>query len=88
MGTYNSAPIVAWFSFRNRLDACIRAIELTTSDQGVYTNAAVQLGKLMDSAAFKVWSTVLTILLVIIWLSNAALTAKGALSGKLLGLNS
>jgi hypothetical protein len=48
----------------------------------------VQLGKIMDSAAFKVWSTVLTILLVIIWLVNAALTAKGALSGKLLGLNS
>lgn len=42
----------------------------------------------MDSAAFKVWSTVLTILLVIIWLVNATLTAKGALSGKLLGLNS
>ncbi|KAI9880621.1 MAG: hypothetical protein M1830_001972 [Pleopsidium flavum] len=55
---------------------------------GVYTNAAVQLGKLMDSAAFKVWSTVLTVLLVIIWVVNATLTAKGALSGKLLGLNS
>lgn len=48
----------------------------------------MQLGKLMDSSAFKVWSIVLTIILVIIWLINAALTAKGVLSGKLLGLNS
>ena len=59
----------------------------TMSDQGVYTNAAVQWGKLMDSSAFKVWSTVLTILLVVIWLVNAALMAKGALTGKLLGLH-
>lgn len=54
----------------------------------MYTNAAVQLGKIMDSAAFKVVSTILTIMLVIIWLVNSALTLKGAFTGKLLGLNS
>jgi len=55
-------------------------------NQGVYTNAAVQLGVLLDSSAFKVWSTVLLVALVIIWLANSILTAKGVLSGKLLGL--
>ncbi|KAL2018670.1 hypothetical protein VTK56DRAFT_505 [Thermocarpiscus australiensis] len=53
---------------------------------GVYTNAAVQLGKLLDSDAFKVWSTALAIMLVIIWLLNMALTIRGVLTGSLLGL--
>jgi len=53
--------------------------------QGVYTNAAVQLGKLLDSPAFRVWSTVLAIMLVIIWLACAAFTLKGVFLGTLLG---
>ena len=52
--------------------------------QGVYTNAAVQLGKLLDSPAFRVWSTVLAIMLVIIWLACAAFTLKGVFLGTLL----
>ncbi|TEA14049.1 Sulfite efflux pump SSU1 [Colletotrichum sidae] len=43
---------------------------------GVYTNAAIQLGKLLDSRAFRVWSTCLAIMLVVIWLVNVALTLK------------
>ncbi|KAK4234642.1 putative malic acid transport protein [Achaetomium macrosporum] len=53
---------------------------------GVYTNAAVQLGKLLDAAAFKVWSTALAVMLVVIWLLNMALTIKGVVTGSLLGL--
>lgn len=52
----------------------------------MYTNAAVQLGKLLDSAAFKVWSTVLAIILVIIWLVNMFMTIRGVFAGTLLGL--
>ncbi|MCJ1476014.1 hypothetical protein MMC13_004678 [Lambiella insularis] len=54
---------------------------------GVYTNAAVELGTLLDSRAFQVWSTVLTIMLVIIWLLNIVFTIKGIISGKLFGLS-
>ncbi|WQF87698.1 Putative transporter protein SLAC1/Mae1/ Ssu1/TehA [Colletotrichum destructivum] len=43
---------------------------------GVYTNAAVQLGKLLDSEAFKVWSTCLAIMLVAIWLVNVVFTIR------------
>jgi hypothetical protein len=39
----------------------------------------------MDSPAFKVWSTVLLLLLVIIWIVNQILTAKGLYTGKILG---
>ncbi|KAK2740749.1 hypothetical protein FQN57_005981 [Myotisia sp. PD_48] len=53
---------------------------------GVYTNAAVMLGTIMDSAAFKVWSTVLLSLLVLIWATNQVLTIRGLITGKLLGL--
>ncbi|CAK4017508.1 voltage-dependent anion channel [Lecanosticta acicola] len=53
---------------------------------GVYTNAAVELGMILDSVAFNVWSTVLTVLLVLLWLVNAAATIAGLLNGKLLGL--
>lgn len=53
----------------------------------MYTNAAVQLGKLLDSAAFKVWSTALAIILVIIWLLNMFMTIKGVISGSLLGMD-
>ncbi|KAK4459674.1 putative malic acid transport protein [Cladorrhinum samala] len=54
---------------------------------GVYTNAAVQLAKLLDSPAFRVWSTVLAVALVLIWLWNICMTIRGLLNGKLLGLN-
>lgn len=54
--------------------------------QGVFTNAAVELGKLLDSTAFRVWSTILTILLVIAWLWNMSMTVKGVINGSLLGL--
>ncbi|KAJ5488785.1 hypothetical protein N7539_003675 [Penicillium diatomitis] len=53
---------------------------------GVYTNAAVQLGSIMDSTAFKVSSTMLTILLLIVWIVNHIFTIKNLFGGKLLGL--
>jgi hypothetical protein len=40
----------------------------------------------MDSLAFKVWSTVLLLLLVIIWIVNQIFTAKGLYWGKVLGV--
>ncbi|KAF6818798.1 malic acid transport [Colletotrichum plurivorum] len=43
---------------------------------GVYTNAAIQLGKLLDSRAFKVWSTCLAAMLVVIWLVNVFMTLR------------
>ncbi|KAF6814682.1 malic acid transport [Colletotrichum sojae] len=43
---------------------------------GVYTNAAIQLGKLLDSRAFKVWSTCLAAMLVVIWLANVFMTLR------------
>lgn len=46
----------------------------------------MELGKLLDSDAFKVWSTALTIILVIIWLVLMALTIWGIFTGSLLGL--
>ncbi|KAK5994788.1 Sulfite efflux pump SSU1-like protein [Cladobotryum mycophilum] len=52
---------------------------------GVYTAAAVQLGKVMNSDAFKVWSTVLAVMLVIMWLLFAAFTIRGVILGTLLG---
>lgn len=39
----------------------------------------------MDSPAFKIWSTVLALMLVIIWLSCMSLTIVGVASGVLLG---
>jgi hypothetical protein len=54
--------------------------------QGVYTNAAVQLGQLLSSSAFNVWSTALAIMLVIIWLANMACMIRGDSTGNLLGL--
>ncbi|KAJ5982329.1 hypothetical protein N7451_012429 [Penicillium sp. IBT 35674x] len=53
---------------------------------GVYTNAAVELGKIMDSPAFKVWSTALLLILLMITVVNHIFTVKGLISGKLLGL--
>lgn len=53
---------------------------------GVYTNAAVELGVVLDSRAFWVWSTVLTLMLVILWLANAFASVYGSANGKLLEL--
>ncbi|BCR92567.1 putative malic acid transport protein [Aspergillus chevalieri] len=53
---------------------------------GVYTNGAVQLGKIMDAPAFKVWSTALFILLLIICITLHIFTIKGLVTGKVLGL--
>ncbi|CRG90939.1 Sulfite efflux pump SSU1 [Talaromyces islandicus] len=50
---------------------------------GVYTNAAIFLSKIMNSSAFGVWSVILAIMLVIIWLVNYAFTIKGVISGRL-----
>ena len=62
-----------------------RFTDSQNENQGVYTNAAVQLGKLLDSAAFKVWSTVLAVLLVVVWLWNVFMTIWGLYDGSLIG---
>jgi len=53
---------------------------------GVYTNACIELGTLLDSRAFAVWGTALAIMLVIIWLVNSFLTLKGVFTGSILEL--
>ncbi|KFY49100.1 hypothetical protein V495_00748 [Pseudogymnoascus sp. VKM F-4514 (FW-929)] len=53
---------------------------------GVYTNACIELGKLLDSPAFSVWSAALTVTLVVIWIVNMVLTVKGLITGKVVGL--
>ncbi|KAJ1325461.1 Voltage-dependent anion channel [Microdochium nivale] len=53
---------------------------------GVYTNGAIQLGELLDSTVFRVWSAILTILMTMIWLGCTAMTIKGCLDGSILGL--
>ncbi|EHA21021.1 hypothetical protein ASPNIDRAFT_45733 [Aspergillus niger ATCC 1015] len=53
---------------------------------GVYANGAVQLGKVMDSPAFKVWSTALTLMLIIIWIVNHIFTIRGLITGRILSL--
>ena len=52
----------------------------------MYTNGAVQLGKIMDSPAFKVWSTALLLLLLVICIIVHIFTIKGLLTGRILGL--
>ncbi|KAJ5774148.1 C4-dicarboxylate transporter/malic acid transport protein [Penicillium paradoxum] len=54
---------------------------------GVFTNAAVEFGKIMDSAAFAVVSTALLLLLLVIWITIQILTLKGIFTGRLLGLD-
>lgn len=44
------------------------------------------LGVIMDSEAFKVWSTVLLLILLIIGIINHIFTIKGIYTGKVLGL--
>lgn len=55
--------------------------------QGVYTNGAVELGKTMDSAAFRVWSTALLLMLLVLWFMNQIFTVKGIITGRVLGLD-
>jgi len=54
---------------------------------GVYTNAAVQLGVVLNSRAFWVWQTVLLLLLICIWLANVAATLFGVGKGYMLNLD-
>ena len=56
------------------------------SSKGVYTNACVELGNLLDAPAFKGWSTALATMLVILWTINTILTIRGVFTGQLLGL--
>lgn len=52
----------------------------------MYANSAVHLGKLMDSAAFHVWSTALLLLLVVLTIWVTLFTVKGIITGTVLGL--
>ena len=54
--------------------------------QGVYANAAIEFGTVLPSRAFDVWSTVLVVLLIILWLLNTAASITGVANGKVLGL--
>ncbi len=42
------------------------------------------MGKLLDSTAFRVWSTVLAVMLVVILLTNIAFTIRGIWNRSLL----
>ncbi|KAJ5579740.1 uncharacterized protein N7459_005725 [Penicillium hispanicum] len=53
---------------------------------GVFTNAAVEFGKIMASPAFAVVSTALLVVLVLMWAVNQILTVKGIITGRILGL--
>ncbi|KAI6516077.1 hypothetical protein MCOR10_007844 [Pyricularia oryzae] len=52
---------------------------------GTYTNAAIQLGKILGSPAFRIFSTILTFCLFIITLINLVFTIWGLWNGSLLG---
>ncbi|TLD16745.1 uncharacterized protein PgNI_01173 [Pyricularia grisea] len=52
---------------------------------GTYTNAAIQLGKILGSPAFRIFSTILTFCLFIITLINLMFTVWGLWNGSLLG---
>ena len=54
--------------------------------QGVFTNAAVEFGKTMDSPAFAVVSTALLLILLVMWFAVQILTIKGLFTGRILGL--
>lgn len=57
-----------------------------TCEQGVFTNAALQFAKIMDSPAFAVVSTALVLILLVMWFAVQALTIKGIITGHILGL--
>ena len=54
---------------------------------GVFTNAAIELGLILNSQAFKVLAAILTVFLVVLWLLNAGATVVGLVNGKMLGLD-
>ncbi|KAJ6095531.1 C4-dicarboxylate transporter/malic acid transport protein [Penicillium sp. IBT 16267x] len=54
--------------------------------QGVFTNSAVELGKIMDSPAFAVVSTGLLLILLVMWIFNQLLTIRGIITGRIFGL--
>lgn len=54
---------------------------------GVYTNGAVELGVVLNSRAFWVWSTVLLLLMLVLWFGNALATIIGVANGKLVNLD-
>ncbi|KAJ5681983.1 C4-dicarboxylate transporter/malic acid transport protein [Penicillium maclennaniae] len=53
---------------------------------GVFTNAAVEFGKIMGSPAFAVMSTALLLILLVMWFTVQVLTVKGVFTGRILGL--
>ncbi|KAJ5287831.1 C4-dicarboxylate transporter/malic acid transport protein [Penicillium angulare] len=53
---------------------------------GVFTNAAVVFGRIMDSPAFYVISTAHLLILLVMWLVNQILTLRGIITGRMLGL--
>ncbi len=48
---------------------------------GVFTTATLQFGTEMDSGAFKIMGTILTILILILWLFVGAMTTARAWTG-------
>ena len=63
-------------------------LDSLTYQKGVFTNAAVQLGNIvLNSQAFWIWSTILTIMLVMLWLTVFFATVFGVLNGKILSLD-
>ena len=56
--------------------------------QGVFANATIELGTLFNSSVFSIGSTILALLLVILWLANILATVMGLLSGRVLSLPS
>ena len=54
--------------------------------QGVYTRSTELLGEFLDSAAFRVWSAILIIIMTIVFLTCLLMTIKGCFTGALLGL--
>ena len=52
----------------------------------MFTNSAVELGKIMDSPAFAVVSTGLLLILLMMWIVNQLLTVRGIITGRILGL--
>lgn len=69
------------------VDSISGLVFVLTRKQGVYTNAAIRLGKVLASSFFRIWSTMLAICLVILMLINLGLTVKGLWTGRLLGID-
>ncbi|KAJ5784501.1 uncharacterized protein N7503_009713 [Penicillium pulvis] len=53
---------------------------------GVFTNSAVELGKIMDSPAFAAVSTGLLLIVLVMWIVNQLLTIRGITAGRIFGL--